>query len=608
MTTTSRSTPTPTNTVNASTNNCNTHLSSEGTGNHLDKSDTKSLLQVVTPGEAAVDVDHVVEEEREEQHEKEDKHQQEDDDEERQDHHQQIEDRVNEENASDNDCNNHRSQQCGCGFVDFTLNAVSSFLRNRKKEYLLGKITSYSVHISLYYAPDDIKADREFILKAVQKCGLALKFASDKLKADREIVMAAVQRGGYALEYSSDELKADKDVVMAAVQEDYRALEYASDELKADKDIVMAAVQEDADALNYALGELKADKEFVFAAVQRNGFALKYASEELKAYKEVVIAALQNSAGALRYASDDLKADREIVLKAVQKDENVLEHVSNKIWDDKEFVLKVVQINGDLLQKASEIFRSDKEVVIAAVKQKPTALKFAMGGMNQDPDCLKAAGLFDDNYDTLKLKNAQRIVLSTKFSLGENTSSYATLVALLMKQDPYFELKVVYSPNAWDKNTCDPNWTDINFPCRGTEETCKKYEFKDNLPVEKECCWRSSYRYQLMKGKETGGFMVQVAKFDEKSQKHVLGNGQQIETELAKKVGLKVFRVYQQLIGLKNENLRGVHSDYGISELIDELVKCAESWYENGCSDMSVTEVRLRDDIKKWSDMKYYTG
>ncbi len=355
---------------------------------------------------------------------------------------------------------------------------------------------------------------------------------------------------------------------------------------------------QDASILEGASDDIKADRQFMLKAVQKRGYALKYASDDLKADKEVVIAAVQQYGYALKHASDNLKADKEVVLAAVQQNGYALEYASSELKADKEFVISAVQKNGYALKYLSENLRSDKEVVIAAVKQQPTALKFALGGLNQDPDCLKTAGLFDDNYDTLKRKNAPRIVLSTKFSLGEKTTSYATKVALLMKKNPYFASKVVYSPNTWDKNTCDPKWTDINFPCRGTKETCQKYVFKDNVPVEKECCWRSSYRYQLMRGKETGGFMVQVAEWNLKSQKHVLGDGQQIETELAEQVGLKVFRVYQQLSGYSFSSHRYKEdSEESISKLINELVKCAESWYENGCSDMSVTEVRLEDDI-----------
>ena len=158
-------------------------------------------------------------------------------------------------------------------------------------------------------------------------------------------------------------------------------------------------------------------------------------------------------------------------------------------------------------------------------------------------------------------------------------------------------LKVVYLSNAWDKNTCDENWTNIDHPCRGTPTTFGKCIFsKDNVPIEHKCCWRSSFRYQLTKAKESGGFMVQVAEFDFGLQDHVLGNGQQIETELAEQLGVKVFCIYQE----KWKTSVGVwfyskSSKASISNLIDELVKSAERWDRNGRDDMSVEEVFLKD-------------
>ena len=65
--------------------------------------------------------------------------------------------------------------------------------------------------------------------------------------------MAAVIRDGSALEYASDELKADKEVVMAAVQTNHQrndkgeitaanhSLNFASQDLKNDPDIIAAS-------------------------------------------------------------------------------------------------------------------------------------------------------------------------------------------------------------------------------------------------------------------------------------------------------------------------------------------------------------------------------
>ncbi len=59
--------------------------------------------------------------------------------------------------------------------------------------------------------------------------------------------------------------------------------------------------------------------------------------------------------------------------------------------------------------------------------------------------------------------------------------------------------------------------------------------------------WRRvSFRYQLLKAKkeETNGFLVQIAEFDwREGKQEVLGNGEQIETEMAEPMGVnKVFQ------------------------------------------------------------------
>jgi hypothetical protein len=50
----------------------------------------------------------------------------------------------------------------------------------------------------LEYAIDDLKRDREIVLAAVTKNGMALHHASDDLKGDREFVLAAADKDGRA--------------------------------------------------------------------------------------------------------------------------------------------------------------------------------------------------------------------------------------------------------------------------------------------------------------------------------------------------------------------------------------------------------------------------
>eukprot|EP00931_Biecheleriopsis_adriatica_P020174 TRINITY_DN13560_c0_g1_i2.p1 TRINITY_DN13560_c0_g1~~TRINITY_DN13560_c0_g1_i2.p1 ORF type:complete len:406 (+),score=117.17 TRINITY_DN13560_c0_g1_i2:195-1412(+) len=73
--------------------------------------------------------------------------------------------------------------------------------------------------------------NRDTVMKFVQADGMALWFAADELKADKALVLAAIKKDAFALQYASPELRADKEVVHAAVKKDPKALKYASQAL-----------------------------------------------------------------------------------------------------------------------------------------------------------------------------------------------------------------------------------------------------------------------------------------------------------------------------------------------------------------------------------------
>ncbi len=67
--------------------------------------------------------------------------------------------------------------------------------------------------------------------------GRALYYASEELRADKAVVMAAVTRFGIALYFADPSLKADKKVVLAALKQVACALRDASEKLKSDRHI-----------------------------------------------------------------------------------------------------------------------------------------------------------------------------------------------------------------------------------------------------------------------------------------------------------------------------------------------------------------------------------
>jgi len=289
----------------------------------------------------------------------------------------------------------------------------------------------------------------------------------------------------------------------------------------------------------------------------------------------------------------------------VRQQGQAFEHVDKKasMWADKEFVISMVKLNGLLLKELSDIFKADKEVVLAAVSQNGfafqfaadaikadkevvlaavttsgPALKFAQNGLNQDEECLKASGLWDSA--PVAYSRAEQAIQSVKFSLAESSTQYATDFALAMKNDPFLKNFKTYNPNAWCKKSCDPNFTDLTHPCRGTVGTCTLTPDQNLSKDKKPCptsCWRFAFRFHQEECKATKGFMIQV------EEKQGLGNGQKIETKMAKQVDLKVFRTYTNVDAFQWGDGSRVHSASYDFKGIDAISKAVQEWYAAGC-------------------------
>jgi len=213
----------------------------------------------------------------------------------------------------------------------------------------------------------------------------------------------------------------------------------------------------------------------------------------------------------IKEASSILQTDKDIWIAAVQKEGySLIKDVSRKLQMDEDLWIAAVQQDGNCLQHAPEEIRKNKEVVIAAARKTPAALKYGLDGMNQDGDCLKASSIWDQDQDKAVYSRTERAIL---------------------KNDTHLQHFKTYNPNAWCQDSCDPNFTDmpyrrVQYPDSGQTKPCAT------------SCWRFAVRFHQQLSKETNGFMIQV------EERNGLGDGQKIETKMAKEVGIKVFRTY----------------------------------------------------------------
>jgi len=252
--------------------------------------------------------------------------------------------------------------------------------------------------------------------------------------------------------------------------------------------------------------------------------------------------------------------------------------------------MAAVTQNGEALKYAADTVKADKEVVMAAVSTYGPSLKYAQGGLNQDADCWKACGLWDTEADKVYSRTAQAI-MSVKFSLAEKSSEYATNFALAMKEDPFHKNFKTYNPNAWCKESCDPTFTDINHPCRGSLSTCNIPEALNlDSGTKRPCstsCWRLAFRFHQEECKATKGFMIQV------EEKQGLGDGQKIETEMAREVDLKVFRTYTNHPEVQKTFRNTDYNFNGMSAISDAI----KDWYANGCVNNDMENIFIGSQI-----------
>merc|ERR1712061_542061 len=144
-----------------------------------------------------------------------------------------------------------------------------------------------------------------------------------------------------------------------------------------------------------------------------------------------------------------------------------------------------------------------------------------------------------------------------------------------MKADPFLKHFRTYFPNAFEKDSCDPNYVDILHPCRGTLVTCQIPKHLNlTTDTKRPCatsCWRFAFRFHQEESKATSGFMIQVEEIEG------LGDGQKIETEMAKEANLKVFRTYTNIYRFWPAGFLKISA-------------AVQEWYKNSCPNPDLLE------------------
>ena len=486
-----------------------------------------------------------------------------------------------------------------------------------------GSMTTYNSNI---LSPDYLNQlnDRDAVFAVCSRYGGdALQHVKDQYQDNERIVLSACKVNGLAIQFGSPRIRKMRKIVLVACQQSSGlALFYALGGLKSDKEFVLAICSDiNGWALSACSPKLQADFDVVIAACRQNGLALQFASKKLKRNKQVVLAACLQNGEALQYAATSgisrtgnyNKVGGAALMSFVFR--------KSTLNNDKRFVMTICARNGKALAYASPKLQADKEVVKTAIKSYPDAIKYAKGNLNKDPECVRLAA---DQRDKLEEKHLHEASMYTKTDGEENSveqeadgnesvaggenaksepkrkiilstecSTKATQFVVRFEKHAFIQNGKfdIHSPNTLfdtfaTKNTCDYD-DPIDFDeeespcCRGTTASCRKEDIALRTGAPQDgSCWRYTFRYQLEQAKNSNGFMIQVIERQQGSdeQQEQLDEVQEFEADLAKEVGIKVFRIHTM-----------VERPFDNKD-IDSFVTRIREWYDKGCCDDDMSD------------------
>ena len=271
---------------------------------------------------------------------------------------------------------------------------------------------------SLKFASDQLKDNKDYVLRAVTLNGADLKYASTNLRNDKEIVMIALKNyhniirksiekdfenraytllmvemyGFKILDYYNNFDFDDDEVLITLQDNDHSLLFYISEELKVDKDVALFAMkidpetykdlpiifENDEDILLHAIeykfflynapNVVRDNRKIVLDAVKRHGEAIYYISDRLYDDEEIILESLKHNGRSLRKASDRLKDNVNIVLEAIKSTALSIEYASERIRDDYDIGLLAVQKQGNSISYLSTRLKNDRKIVTLAMR------------------------------------------------------------------------------------------------------------------------------------------------------------------------------------------------------------------------------------------------
>jgi len=111
--------------------------------------------------------------------------------------------------------------------------------------------------------------------------------------------------------------------------------------------------------------------------------------------------------------------------------------------------------------------------------------------------------------------------------------------------------------------------------CKFPDDRNAAFDANDNMKPKETSCWRFAFRFHQQESKESNGFLIQIEEMIG------LGDGQKMETAMAREVNLKVFRTFTNSMFFDGDGW----------DSIKVISKAIQEWYDSGCANADLENI-----------------
>lgn len=211
--------------------------------------------------------------------------------------------------------------------------------------------------------PDEMKADRNFILDCIEANHLVFNFISDDLKRADDFVVQAVIKNYLVFEVLGERYATSNPIIMLVLSMEPAYYRKLSAELRDDPELIEKYLDlNDGIIYLHLSDELKASYDFAKLAVSRNGLVIKYFPSGWRNDPVLAKLAVQQNACAYDFLGKKCQTDDTIIVEATRQDDQLYEKLPRSKRSDFDLIFRLLKENFEVFShlpqnlKASENF------------------------------------------------------------------------------------------------------------------------------------------------------------------------------------------------------------------------------------------------------------